>query len=94
LPDPAIAAKVRLCAAPLVEGTLAATDSADSGARNDKVVAAAISALTAKREQLRLPTPTSDAAPAPMLADAGDTQSVSVIINNHNGLHLRPASQL
>ncbi len=30
--DPAIAAKVRLCAAPLVEGTLAATVSAASGA--------------------------------------------------------------
>ena len=31
--DPAIAAKVRLCAAPLVEGTLAATVSAAAGAK-------------------------------------------------------------
>lgn len=29
-----------------------------------------------------------------MLADDGDTKSVSVIINNHNGLHVRPASKL
>ncbi len=42
--DPAIAAKVRLCAAPLVEGTLAATVSAASGAGIDKVIADAMSA--------------------------------------------------
>lgn len=53
-----------------------------------------MSALEAKRVQLGLPSPTSDAAPAPMLADDGDTKSVSVIINNHNGLHVRPASKL
>ena len=92
--DPAIAAKVRLCAAPLVEGTLAATVSAASGAGIDKVIADAMSALEAKRVQLGLPSPTSDAAPAPMLADDGDTKSVSVNINNHNGLHVRPASKL
>ncbi|AIE00440.1 dihydroxyacetone kinase phosphoryl donor subunit DhaM [Klebsiella variicola] len=92
--DPAIAAKVRLCAAPLVEGTLAATVSAASGAGIDKVIADAMSALEAKRVQLGLPSPTSDAAPAPTLADDGDTKSVSVIINNHNGLHVRPASKL
>ena len=79
--DPAIAAKVRLCAAPLVEGTLAATVSAASGSGIDKVIADAMSALEAKRVQLGLPSPTSDAAPAPMLADDGDTKSVSVIIN-------------
>ena len=45
--DPAIAAKVRLCAAPLVEGTLAATVSAASGAGIDKVIADAMSALEA-----------------------------------------------
>ena len=92
--DPAIAAKVRLCAAPLVEGTLAATVSAASGAGIDKVIADAMSALEAKRVQLGLPSHTPDAAPAPTLADDGDTKSVSVIINNHNGLHVRPASKL
>ncbi len=56
--DPAIAAKVRLCAAPLVEGTLAATVSAASGAGIDKVIADAMSALEAKRVQLGLPSPT------------------------------------
>ncbi|MFE1285072.1 dihydroxyacetone kinase phosphoryl donor subunit DhaM [Klebsiella aerogenes] len=91
--DPAIAAKVRLCAAPLVEGTLAATVSAASGAGIDKVIADAMNALEAKRVQLGLPSHTPDAA-APTLADDGDAKSVSVIINNHNGLHVRPASKL
>ena len=63
--DPAIAAKVRLCAAPLVEGTLAATVSAASGAGIDKVIADAMNALEAKRIQLGLPSPTPDAAPTP-----------------------------
>ncbi len=53
------------------------------------MIADAMSAPEAKRVQL-----SSDAAPAPMLADDGDTKSVSVIINNHNGLHVRPASKL
>ncbi|EPT4466470.1 dihydroxyacetone kinase phosphoryl donor subunit DhaM [Klebsiella aerogenes] len=91
--DPAIAAKVRLCAAPLVEGTLAATVSAASGAGIDKVIADAMNALEAKRVQLGLPSHTPEAA-APTLADDGDAKSVSVIINNHNGLHVRPASKL
>jgi dihydroxyacetone kinase phosphotransfer subunit len=59
--DPAIAAKVRLCAAPLVEGTLAATVSAASGAGIDKVIADAMNALEAKRVQLGLPSPRTDA---------------------------------
>ncbi|EMF0803049.1 dihydroxyacetone kinase subunit DhaM [Klebsiella aerogenes] len=91
--DPAIAAKVRLCAAPLVEGTLAATVSAASGAGIDKVIADAMNALEAKRVQLGLSSHTPDAA-ASTLADDGDAKSVSVIINNHNGLHVRPASKL
>jgi PTS hybrid protein len=62
--DPAIAAKVRLCAAPLVEGTLAATVSAASGAGIDKVIADAMNALEAKRVQLGLPSQPHNAAPA------------------------------
>ncbi len=58
----------------------------------DKVIADAMNALEAKRVQLGLPSHTPDAAAAPTLADDGDAKSVSVIINNHNGLHVRPAS--
>ncbi|WP_219111400.1 hypothetical protein, partial [Klebsiella pneumoniae] len=43
-----------------------ATVSAASGAGIDKVIADAMSALEAKRVQLGLPSPTSDAAPEPL----------------------------
>lgn len=90
---PEIAAKVRLCAAPLVEGTLAAAVSAASGADIDKVIFDAMHALEAKREQLGLPssdTEISDKCP-PYDEEA---RSLSVVIKNRNGLHVRPASRL
>ncbi|MGS3503458.1 dihydroxyacetone kinase phosphoryl donor subunit DhaM [Citrobacter koseri] len=93
--DPAIAAKVRLCAAPLVEGTLAATVSAAMGAGIDKVINDAMSALDAKREQLGLPSPTQTGGVAtkPAFQD-NDAHSISVVVKNPNGLHVRPASRL
>ena len=90
---PEIAAKVRLCAAPLVEGTLAATVSAASGAEIDKVIFDAMHALEAKREQLGLPssnTEISDTCPA----YDEEARSLAVVIKNRNGLHVRPASRL
>ncbi|HEY4469305.1 MAG TPA: dihydroxyacetone kinase phosphoryl donor subunit DhaM [Klebsiella sp.] len=92
--DPAIAAKVRLCAAPLVEGTLAATVSAAAGADIDKVIEDAMNALEAKRVQLGLPSQPQHASVTAMLTDDRDARSVSVVIKNHNGLHVRPASKL
>ncbi|MBS0926927.1 dihydroxyacetone kinase phosphoryl donor subunit DhaM, partial [Klebsiella michiganensis] len=92
--DPAIAAKVRLCAAPLVEGTLAATVSAAAGAGIDKVIEDAMNALEAKRVQLGLPSQPQHASLAAAPADDRDARSVSVVIQNHNGLHVRPASKL
>jgi dihydroxyacetone kinase phosphotransfer subunit len=92
--DPAIAAKVRLCAAPLVEGTLAATVSAASGSDIDKVIADAMSALEAKRVQLGLPSLAQNGPEATPMADDLSGESVSVVIKNHNGLHVRPASRL
>lgn len=53
-----------------------------------------MNALEAKRIQLGLPSPTPDAAPTPTLADDGDSKSLAVVIQNHNGLHVRPASKL
>lgn len=92
--DPAIAAKVRLCAAPLVEGTLAATVSAAAGAGVDKVIEDAMNALEAKRVQLGIPSQPQHDSVAAVLADDRDARSVSVVIKNHNGLHVRPASKL
>lgn len=92
--DPAIAAKVRLCAAPLVEGTLAATVSAATGSDIDKVIADAMHALEAKRVQLGLPSSAQEVIEAAPNVDDLSGQSVSVVIKNHNGLHVRPASRL
>lgn len=92
--DPAIAAKVRLCAAPLVEGTLAATVSAAAGADIDRVINDAMNALDAKREQLGLPSSSvAKTAPAELSPDA-DARSVAVTVRNPNGIHVRPASRL
>lgn len=93
--DPQIASRVRLCAAPLVEGTLAATVSAAMGDDIDKVTANAQSALAAKRVQLGMPP--EESPPAPSAAEnrlPDDAQSVSVVVKNPNGLHVRPASRL
>lgn len=92
--DPAIAEKVRLCAAPLVEGTLAATVSAATGSGIDKVIADAMNALEAKRVQLGLPSLAQNGPEATPMADDLSGESVSVVIKNHNGLHVRPASRL
>ncbi|ALR75633.1 dihydroxyacetone kinase phosphoryl donor subunit DhaM [[Enterobacter] lignolyticus] len=92
--DPAIAGKVRLCAAPLVEGTLAATVSAASGAGIEKVIDDAMSALEAKRVQLGLPSLSPTPSPAALPVPDGDAQSLSVVVKNPNGLHVRPASKL
>ena len=93
--DPDIAAKVRLCAAPLVEGALAATVSAATGCNIDKVISDAQNALEAKRVQLGLaPVETAPPASATDSVPDADAQSVSVVVNNPNGLHVRPASRL
>ncbi len=50
--DPEVAAKVVLCAAPLVEGTLAAVVAANAGGSLEQVLAEAQGALQAKQAQL------------------------------------------
>ena len=63
---PDVAAKVRLCAAPLVEGTLAAVVAANSGASLEQVVAEAQGALQAKQAQLGEATSTAKSAALPL----------------------------
>lgn len=91
--DPAIAAKVRLCAAPLVEGTLAATVSAAAGADIEKVMTVAMKALEAKQAQLGI-APDSAVASVATVNPHEDAQSVTVTVKNHHGLHVCPASRL
>lgn len=90
--DPSIAHLVQLCAAPLVEGTLAAVVAASSGASLAEVKAEAMGALAAKAAQLgeSVVEPISSA----VIKSPPDAQSVSWVVRNPNGLHVRPAAKL
>ncbi|HCD7426448.1 TPA: dihydroxyacetone kinase subunit DhaM [Citrobacter werkmanii] len=92
--DPYIAAKVRLCAAPLVEGTLAATVSAAAGADIDQVIRDAMHALDAKCEQLGLPSPSAAKSASAEPSPDTDARSIAIVVKNPNGIHVRPASRL
>lgn len=92
--DPDIAAKVRLCAAPLVEGTLAATVSAAAGADIEQVIRDAMHALDAKCEQLGLPSPSAAKSASAELSPDTDARSIAIVVKNPNGIHVRPASRL
>lgn len=92
--DPDIAAKVRLCAAPLVEGTLAATVSAAAGADIDQVIRDAMHALDAKCEQLGLPSPSAAKSAFAEPSPDTDARSIAIVVKNPNGIHVRPASRL
>lgn len=89
--DPEKAQRVRLCAAPLVEGTLAAVVTAASGATLDEVIAAATDALAAKRIQLGETPPPAVPALAPF---GGDARHVAWRVQNPHGLHARPIARL
>lgn len=85
--DPTLAERVRLVAAPFVEGLLAAVVRAAGGATLEVVAAEAAAAMTPKLEHLGAAsseTPVS----AP---DAADASSV-VTVRNVAGLHARPAA--
>ncbi len=104
LDDPGEAGRVRLVAAPFVEGTLAAVVRAGAGGSLDQVADEARAALAPKTEQLGeetpgAPIPAPPGAPVPEPADApGPAPDPGVIgratIRNDNGLHARPAATL
>ena len=89
---PELSARVRLCPAPLVEGTLAAVVAAGAGLGLDEVAAEALVALGSK--QAMLPAKESpaviEAAPP---ADEGWLRC-EVVVDNPHGLHVRPAARL
>jgi phosphocarrier protein FPr len=85
-------ARVRLIAAPVVEGAIAAAVQASLGGSLDDVAAEAMGALAAKIDQLShfQPQPPLVTEVAQSLAGA---QDVTVTIENRLGLHARPAAQ-
>ncbi|HEY9832393.1 MAG TPA: dihydroxyacetone kinase phosphoryl donor subunit DhaM, partial [Stenomitos sp.] len=97
--------KVRLCEAPLVEGTLAAAVQAANGANIEQVLAEARGALTAKITQLSgvitqesqelhvgSRNLSSGVQPSPLIGQP--TQEIYLTVNNQMGLHARPAAKL
>jgi len=98
LPE-ALQKRVHLCAAPLVEGALAAAVRARIGGSLAEVYADARGALDAKNEQLAAwqhilpnlapPTPSG----TPHTHDAA-TPELTIIVPNRLGLHARPAARL
>ena len=89
LDDPALAARCRISAAPLVEGAISAAVAASSGADLETVAREATQALAAKQAALGESAPTSA---TPVVAPSGD--STTITLTNRDGLHARPAARL
>jgi phosphocarrier protein FPr len=87
--------RVRFCAAPLVEGTIAAVVQAGLGSDLDTVCREAAGALLPKLEHFGGPQPASASAPMPVSAAAVAEEicSVTLVLHNQHGLHARPAAR-
>lgn len=89
--DPDVAARTRLCAAPVVEGAVAAAVSAGLGQSIEDVMREARAGLLGKQTQL-------DEAPAeapgtPAAPTDGDWITADLTVTNAHGLHARPAAK-
>ncbi len=89
--EPQKQAQVYLCAAPLVEGAMAAAVQASVGAPVEMVLQEAQAALTAKRQQLGEEAPTPPSTASRLVAD--EAQTITLVIPNKLGLHARPAAR-
>jgi phosphoenolpyruvate-protein phosphotransferase/dihydroxyacetone kinase phosphotransfer subunit len=83
--------RVRLCAAPMIEGAIAAAVQASLGDGLDQVIAEALGALASKQEQLSH-YPNAIIAPVTQTAMLSGAQNVTLKIENRLGLHARPAA--
>ena len=87
---PAEAAQVHLCAAPLVEGALAAAVQASLGSPAAAVMGEALGALAVKQAQLGV---TQGEEVGGETAVSAKGQSISLTVRNKLGLHARPAAR-
>ncbi|HID50781.1 MAG TPA: phosphoenolpyruvate--protein phosphotransferase [Anaerolineae bacterium] len=87
---PAEAAQVHLCAAPLVEGALAAVVQASLGSSTAAVMGEALGALAAKQAQLGVAQGEEGGGE---MAVSAKGQSISLTVRNKLGLHARPAAR-
>jgi len=88
--DPGRREKVRLCPAPLVEGTMAAAVQASVGANLEAAFAEAMGALAAK--QLQMPE-LAEQVPENVVAPSPGVSQLRHTIANRLGLHARPAAR-
>ena len=94
--DPSVRENVRFCAAPFVEGAVAAGVTANLGAPLDEVHAEAIAALKQKENALNA---NHSALPPPIPAATNGhakngSETIRVTVRNEHGLHARPAARL
>lgn len=87
--------QVHLCAAPLVEGAIAAVVAAAAGNHIQQVIAEAQGALVAKATQLGLDDSHLSLviSEEPMINDTVHTNEIRLTVSNRFGLHARPAAQ-
>ena len=90
--------KVRLCEAPLVEGSIAAMVEAASGASLEQVMASARASLSAKISQLTGDNTLLELEGKESKGERNTTSipqhQIQLTIINHQGLHVRPAAKL
>jgi phosphoenolpyruvate-protein phosphotransferase/dihydroxyacetone kinase phosphotransfer subunit len=106
--DPPIRSNVRLCAAPFVEGAVAAGVTANLGSTLEEVCTEALAALSQKQNALDSPAPSIPSwetaarptKPPPLpaqkaaAANGAPTEKIRVKVRNLHGLHARPAARL
>lgn len=86
--------KIYLCAAPLVEGTVAAAVAAAAGKNIQEVITEAQGSLLAKAGQLNIiSTPLSVVNHQPVNSTEVSTREIRITVRNRLGLHARPAAQ-
>jgi phosphocarrier protein FPr len=90
--DPDVAARTHLCAAPVVEGAVAAAVSAGLGQSIEDVMREARAGLLGKQALLNESTPDSSGA-ADTAAGDGEWVTADLTITNAHGLHARPAAK-
>lgn len=90
--DDDVVERVKITAAPLVEGLIAALVTASTGASLDECDAEARSGLDAKREHLGVSEPVAETADSDQLDEEAAIFTTTIL--NPNGLHARPAANL
>jgi phosphoenolpyruvate-protein phosphotransferase/dihydroxyacetone kinase phosphotransfer subunit len=88
---------IRFCAAPFVEGAVAAGVTANLGSSLDEVCAEALAALTQKQTALSANHPETAKLPSketPVSSSLKPCEKVRLTVRNPHGLHARPAARL